>query len=247
MFRLIFAVLALMFSLFWRPDEGDGDGDGSGDGDGGGEEDGDGTPYRRLEFKTKEEEEAHYNSIFSERDGRIRKNIREEEQKALLEKLGVETFEEVEDAFGEYQELQAATETESERVKREEEAKKEARKQRDAIKTERDTLQERVDTLEGLVKSSNAAKLERVPEVFRPFVENMTAEDQAKWFEDNEEKLTVSGDGEGEGDAEARDTRRARGSRRTGGASRKEKNGSGAGNDEVAERARQNQRRTSTI
>ncbi len=98
--------------------------------------------------------------------------------------------------------------------------------------TERDTLKERVEALEERLKGVMKPRLEAVPELFRPFVEGMTVEEQAKWLEDNEEKLEVVGSGEANG-------QRPRGSRATG---RPAKLRQQSGDDERAKQAREAQR-----
>jgi predicted phage tail protein len=103
----------------------------------------------------------------------------------------------------------------------------------EAVEGERDGAQSRIEVLEKLLRAANKDKLERVPELARDFVERMTPEEQAEWFEKNSEKLeSPSGAGNG----------RPAGSRATGKAAVGVK-----GDEEAAKRARANQRSMSRI
>ncbi len=95
---------------------------------------------------------------------------------------------------------------------------------------ERNMLQTRVTDLEDRLKGVMKPRLEAVPELFRPFVESMTVEEQAKWLEDNAEKIETNGD------------HRPRGSRPTG-APRRETNA----DTDAAKGAREGQRAVSRI
>jgi hypothetical protein len=58
------------------------------------------------------------------------------------------------------------------------------------VETERDALQERLTTLEERLKGLIKPGLERVPEMFRGFVEEKPVEEQAAWLKKNADKLT---------------------------------------------------------
>ncbi len=98
------------------------------------------------------------------------------------------------------------------------------------IAEERNMLQTRVTDLEDRLKGVMKPRLEAVPELFRPFVESMTVEEQAKWLEDNAEKIETNGE------------QRPRGSRPTG-QPRRETNA----DTDAAKGAREGQRAVSRI
>lgn len=99
----------------------------------------------------------------------------------------------------------------------------------EAVETERDTARGRIEALEERLKGIIKPRLETVPELFRPFVESLSVEEQAEWFEKNSDKL------------EAPENGRPRGSRPTG-----RPQGGGADTEE-AKGAREGQRSISRI
>jgi hypothetical protein len=64
-----------------------------------------------------------------------------------------------------------------------------------SVEGERDSKQERLESLEARLKGVIKPRLEAVPELYRPFVESMTVEEQAEWLEKNGEKLEVPANG----------------------------------------------------
>lgn len=99
----------------------------------------------------------------------------------------------------------------------------------EAVETERDTARGRIEALEERLKGIIKPRLETVPELFRPFVESLSVEEQAEWFEKNSDKL------------EAPENGRPRGSRPTG-----RPQGGGA-EGEAAKGARESTQRVSRI
>lgn len=63
----------------------------------------------------------------------------------------------------------------------------------EAIETERDEAKSRIEALEERLRGILKPQLERVPELFREFVEAKSPEEQAEWFEKNSEKLQTNG------------------------------------------------------
>lgn len=95
-----------------------------------------------------------------------------------------------------------------------------------AVEGERDAANERVSALEERLKGVIKPRLEAVPELYRSFVESMTVEKQAEWFEQNGEKLAPDNPTD----------QRPRGSRPTGQTQRPGED------DAAAKRAREEQR-----
>jgi hypothetical protein len=175
-------------------------------------------PYRRLEFSSKEEEEEHYNKVFKDRDKRIREKIREEEKANAERDAKRKAAKEAEDYKALYEEEEKKAQNLQARVD-----------ELEPIKGERDASQERIDALEKRLKGMLKPQLERVPEIYREFVEAKSVEEQAEWFEKNSEKLEPANG-------------RPAGSRATGPAARGVK-----GDEKEAERARESQRSVSRI
>lgn len=198
MFRLVLMLFGFMLS--WMLDTDDG-GDPSNDDDPP-EGDKPDEPYKRLEFKSAEEEQAYYDKMFRERDGRIREKIREEERAEVEKDLKNKAAKEKED----YKQLyETAEETVNKQKTRISELEGKA--------SEAETASERITALEERLKGLIAPDLEAVDEMYREFVEAMDVEKQAEWIEKNREKLTTT------------QAQRPRGSRATGKPRERRENG----------------------
>lgn len=94
-----------------------------------------------------------------------------------------------------------------------------------SLESERDSATERTQALEERLRGLIRPQLEAVPELFRPFVEGMTVEEQAEWLQKNADKLGATHNGgarpagsrptgraqtvpKGEADKEARESQR---------------------------------------
>lgn len=205
MFRLMLMLFGFMLS--WMLDTDDG-GDPPEDDDP--PKDDKDEPFERLEFKTKEEADAHYNKVFKERDKRIREQIREEEKRKAEEDAKKQAAKEKEDYKSLYEDAEKTIEKQKTRIS-----------ELEGKASEAENASERITALEERLKGLIAPDLEAVDEMYREFVENMDVEKQAEWIEKNREKLTST------------QTQRPRGSRATGRAAERRDNG-----DEEANRRR---------
>lgn len=153
-------------------------------------------PYKRLEFATKEDADEHYNTVFAERDSRMRKTLRQEITDELAERFGMDDIDEVVAVFEEAQAMTQGDETDASKEKKRADRAEKAVEKRDktieelnARVAELEKSDKRVGDLEERLRGQIKPKLEQVPELYRTFVEAMDVETQAEWFEQNAEKL----------------------------------------------------------
>ena len=175
----------------------------------------DAAPFKA--FASKQEHDDYIEGVLQERLTRKDKKLAEE--KAETERLAREA------ALKEQEDWKKLAEERSETLS---EREKRIGELETAVE-ERDTLRSRTEALEERLKGVMKPRLETVPELFRPFVESMTVEEQAKWLEENEDKMAPV-------------EQRPRGSRPTGAPARDK-----GSDDEAAKSAREGQRHVSRI
>ena len=143
-------------------------------------------PYRA--FKSKDELQAFIDASLKER--LERKDRKAEEERSEAERKARE------DALKEQEDWKRLAEERTNTI-----AEKDRRiEELSALETERDSANERTQALEERLKGLIKPQLEAVPELYRPFVEKMTVEEQAEWLEQNAEKLgTQNGPGRAAG------------------------------------------------
>jgi hypothetical protein len=132
-------------------------------------------PYRS--FASKKEHDDYMESALKERLARKDRKLAEE--KAEAERAAREkALQDQEDWKTLADERSSIIETQAKQIE-----------ELEVVENERDTATERVTALEKRLQGLIKPQLEAVPELYRPFVEKMTVEEQAEWLEKNAEKL----------------------------------------------------------
>ena len=128
------------------------------------------------------------NRIISERLEREREKqpSREDIEREVRESIEAEIRQEKAREEGDYETL--VTELADKVTERDEQIKNLKEKLKEAQGTSQNTS-ERVEALESRLKGTIKPQLERIPEMFRGFVEEKSVEEQAAWLEKNAEKL----------------------------------------------------------
>lgn len=131
-------------------------------------------PYRTLEFKTKEEADAHYNEVYKDRDKRLREEVREEEREKAEADVKKQAAKEKEDYKSLYQEAEEDREKQAKKV-----ADLEAEVERlsgevEAMTPHRENNEKRAEEL-----------LKNVPDSIRTLLEGRDPLDQLKWLDEN--------------------------------------------------------------
>lgn len=131
-----------------------------------------------LRFSNEDAQEEWLNKKFGSRYKRTREQIREEE----LEKARAQIEEEEKKKAGKFEDLY-------------EDAQKTIQQQQERITeleakvSDDETASQRIDALEEQLRGMLKDKLELVPLAYRDFVDKMTPEEQAQWFEQHAEDI----------------------------------------------------------
>lgn len=173
MFKLMLAMFGFLFASLWRPEDHPADDPPADD-----PPDDDDKPEEPA-GRFSQEDVDRIVSERLEREKRKQEKDREKaEQKAREDALKEQ---------GKFEEI-------AERHERTIEERDQRISELEAEVSEKKDLQERTATLEDRLRGLIKPQLERVPELTKPFVEKMTAEEQAEWLEKNSEKLTGPSD-----------------------------------------------------
>lgn len=132
-------------------------------------------PY--MVFRTKEEHQNHLDNIVKGRLERAEKKAAQDREKAAQEAR--------DKALEDQKDWEKLALERSNRIQVLEKEKEEFV----ANQQHAEDLQKRLDNLEDRLKATIKGPLELVPELFRPFVQDMSVEEQAQWLETNAEKL----------------------------------------------------------
>lgn len=141
-------------------------------------------------FGSKEEHDKYIEGVLKERLERKDRKAQEEREKAEREAR--------EKALSDQEDWKRLAEERTNTI-----AEKEKKiEELSTFETATDVANERVEMLEERLKGLISPQLERVDELYRPFVESMPVEEQAEWLEKNAEKLgggTANGSGSSAG------------------------------------------------
>ena len=128
-------------------------------------------------FTSKEEHDKYIEGILRERLERKDRKAQEEREKAEREAR--------EKALSDQEDWKRLAEERTNTIDEKEKKIEEL----SAFETATDLANERVQLLEERLQGLISPQLERVDELYRPFVESMPVEEQAEWLEKNAEKL----------------------------------------------------------
>lgn len=181
MFRLMMLLFSFLVSSAWRPSEAGGSSEATPP-----EDNEDGKPQGESDEKpdNKDDDKDQFTAAVEHEVGKRleRERRRQEREREEAERKAREN------ALKEQEDWKKLAEERTNTI----EANDKRIKELEGAESERDSLNERVQALEAQLKGVMEDKVAAVPELYRPFVEDMSVEKQAEWLKQNAEKLNVT-------------------------------------------------------